>query len=113
MLIELVPGVVLVATEEGNLTRFGGYGYLAGTVPVMPDDLDGRAKILNSPARVDITVLEPVTYEVVARTLSRPDGSWCVPYLRTDLMFTVIGTDRHRQVNSAIQDWISPTQMAE
>jgi hypothetical protein len=109
----LIAGMPALMIEIGRLDRFGGDGYLAGTLPSAPDGPDGRARILNVPARIDITVLEPITHEVVARTWSRPDGSWRVPYLSTDLQFTIIGTDRSGQVNSAIQDWIYPAPMVE
>lgn len=85
-------------------------GLLGGGIP-SGDDADGRARVLNVPARIDITVLEPITFAVVARTWSRPDGTWQVPYLNEAMQFMVIGTDRSKQVNSAIQDWVYPAPM--
>lgn len=90
---------------------FGGVGLLGGYLPDPAIDVDGRARILNVPARIDITVLEPITFAVVARTWSRPDGTWQVPYLNEAMQFMVIGTDRSKQVNSAIQDWVYPAPM--
>ena len=109
----LIGSIPTLAVEDGRRDRFGGSGFLGGTAPASPDGPDGRARILNVPARIDITVMEPVTHEVVARTWSSPDGTWRVPYLNVDLQFTVIGTDRGQQVNSAIQDWIRPAPMGE
>lgn len=90
---------------------YGGAGFLGGLAPNLDVEPDGRARVLNALARIDITVLEPITFAVVARTWSRPDGTWQVPYLNETMQFTVIGTDRSRQVNSAIQDWVYPAPM--
>lgn len=98
--------------DKVNRTRFGGLGRLGGDLPPEPgSDSDGRAKVMNVPSRVEITVLEPLTYEVVARTVSRADGTWEVVYLNPALEFTVIGLDRNKSVNSAIQDWVMPVPM--
>lgn len=109
MATELLLGYPTLGVERANKTRFGGDGELAGSNG--GPDADGRARVLNALARIDITVLEPITFTVVARTWSRPDGTWQVPYLDTAQQFTVIGTDRSRQVNSAIQDWVYPAPM--
>lgn len=101
-------GAGLLGGDAGG-RAFGGNGYLAGEDSAA--DVDGRARVLNVPARIDITVLEPVTFTVVARTWSRPDGTWQVPYLNEAMQFMVIGTDRSKQVNSAIQDWVYPAPM--
>lgn len=97
--------------SQERMDAFGGSGRIGGLEPGVDDDGDGRARVLNVPARIDITVLEPITFTVVARTWSRPDGTWQVPYLNESMQFMVIGTDRSRQVNSAIQDWVYPAPM--
>lgn len=111
MTAEVLFGYPAVVVEAANRTRFGGTGELGGVAPADADDADGRARVINVPARVDITVLEPITFTVVARTWSRPDGTWRVPYLNESMHFMVIGTDRSKQVNSAIQDWVLPAPM--
>lgn len=88
---------------------WGGNGRLAGSLPA--GDQDGRAKIMNVPARVQISVLVPVTWELVARTVSKDDGTWQVLYLDPTRCFTVIGSDLAMSVNSAIQDWVQPAPM--
>jgi len=110
MIFELIPGVH-ATIHPGRRDRFGGNGVIGGSPPT--GDADGRAKILNAPARVQITVLEPTTFSVVARTVSKEDGTWRVPYLDTSQRFTVIGTDWSMAVNSAIQDWVQPHPMDE
>lgn len=110
MKIEISPGYDAVADRQRR-DRFGGQGYLGGSLPVGDDD--GRAKVLNVPSQVQIMVLEPVSCVVVARALSEADGSWRVNYLDTAQRFTVIGADWEMGVNSAIQDWIQPHPMDE
>src|SRR5690606_38497200 len=90
---------------------FSGRGRLAGDAPAGPDDGDGRARVMNVPGRINIVITEPFTLAVVARTISRDDGTWEVPYLDVTKPFTVIGIDVTRQVNSAIQDWVYPAPM--
>lgn len=108
MYFEVSPGVD-AAADSFRKDRFSGSGYLGGELPV--GELDGRAKILNMPARIDVIVLEPVTCVVVARTTSAPDGTWRVRYLDPAQRFTVVGVDRRMRANSAIQDWVQPAQM--
>ena len=100
-----------VVLDKQNRTEFGGSGRLAGDPPDSEMDLDGRAKILNAPSRVDIVVLEPGTFAVIARATSRDDGTWEIPYLDAARQYTVLGVDVTRQVNSAIQDWVYPAEM--
>lgn len=109
-MFEVSPGVY-AAVNPARRDQFGGAGYLSGSIPVGEDD--GRAKILNEPARVQITVLEPITCVVVARTVSKENGTWYVPYLDTAQRFTVLGSDWSMGVNSAIQDWVQPHPMDE
>lgn len=108
-MVELLPKIHTLYAGQRRRNSFGGLGCLAGSNG--GTDADGRARVLNVPSRIDITVLEPITCTVVARTWSRPDGTWQVPYLDTAQQFTVIGTDRSKQVNSAIQDWVYPAPM--
>lgn len=84
-------------------------GRLAGDPP--QGEQDGRAKIMNVPAHVEITILEPITYWVVARTVSKSDGTWEVRYLDPAQRFTVIGADWGMGTNSAIQDWVQPAPL--
>ena len=69
----LSPGVGAVA-DPLDRREWGGMGRLAGDLP--QGDQDGRAKIVNVPAHVEITILESSTYWVVARTVSKSDGTW-------------------------------------
>lgn len=100
-----------VVFDRANRTVFGGLGRLAGDPAQSSEENDGRAKILNTPGRVDIVLLEPGTYQVVARTTSREDGTWQIAFVDTEQQFTVIGVDPMRAVNSAIQDWVYPAPM--
>lgn len=108
MRFELVPGIHGF-TDPKRRDRFGGLGFLGGMLPAGLED--GRAKIMNVPTRVDITVLEAVTFTVVARTTSKEDGTWRVLYLDPGQIFAVIGSDRRMTVNSAIQDWVRPAPL--
>lgn len=108
MQLEVSPGIYAVVGEVRR-DAFGGLGWLGGSLPA--GENDGRAKIMNVPGRVQITVLEPKTFTVVARTVSRADGSWQVRYLDPARRFTVVGTDWSMGVNSAIQDWVQPHPM--
>lgn len=105
MQVEISVGIAAVF-DQFRRDRFGGAGWLGGSMPAGDDD--GRAKVMNTPSRVQITVLEPITHEVVARTVSRPDGTWSIWYLDPLRRFTVIGSDWNISVNSAIQDWVQP-----
>lgn len=105
MIIELSPKVDALH-DRTDRRAFGGKGRLAGDFRSQQED--GRAKILNIPSRIQITVLVPFTFEVVARTVSRTNGSWQVLFLDTERRFTVIGSDLELSVNSAIQDWVQP-----
>lgn len=108
MLVEVTPGIQAIA-DQVRRDAYGGHGWLGGSLP--SGEHDGRAKIMNVPSRVQITVLEPVTYALVARTVSRPDGTWRVLYLDPERRFVVIGADWSMSVNSAIQDWVQPAPM--
>ncbi|HEY4531536.1 MAG TPA: hypothetical protein VIG97_14635 [Luteimonas sp.] len=108
MLMQVMPGLYSVF-DQVRRDQFGGHGWLGGSLP--SGDQDGRAKILNEPAVVQIVVLEPITWAVVARTVSRPDGTWKVLYLDPGQLFTIIGRDWEMRVNSAIQDWVQPAPM--
>ena len=88
----------------------GGIGYFAGDLPPDSSDTapDGRARVLNVPGRVFITVYERGGMSPIASTLSAPDGTWRISHLNPDSLYLVIGVDRRGQVNSAIQDWVRP-----
>lgn len=109
--MDIVAALDIAYFDQARRDNFGGFGVLGGRPADPGADLDGRSRVLNSPARVEVTVLQPYTFTVVARTWSRPDGTWEVLYLDTAQQFMVIGTDRSRQVNSAIQDWVYPAPM--
>lgn len=108
MLIDVSPGIKALF-DPLNRRAWGGLGRLGGALPA--GDEDGRAKIMNVPARVQITVMEALSDVVVARTVSRENGTWEVSYLDPTRLFTVIGRDYTRTVNSAIQDWVQPHPM--
>jgi hypothetical protein len=94
------------------LISSAGSGYLAGELPAgpLPDDPDGRAKILNVPARVRVDAFERSTMRCVGRAISKPDGTWRIPYLALDNVYVVAGFDDYGAVNAAIQDWIVPVE---
>lgn len=103
--------VALRGIQTSYPADLAGQGFLGGTIPVLPTDEDGRARILNEPTRVKIRVFESRTNRLVAATVSAPDGSWRVEGLALDVPFRVIGVDLARQVNSAIQDWVYAAPM--
>lgn len=108
MLLPVIVGIDTLGVEQRRRDIFGGMGFFGGQPPSPDSEADGRARVLNVPSRIDITILEPITHVVVARTWSKPDGTWRVSYLNPTMQFMVVGTDRSRRVNSAIQDWVYP-----
>ncbi len=94
-------------------SRWAGRGYLAGSAPVStdPDALDGRLRILNQPSIGRIMILDRRTFDVVATTRSRADGTWRVDRLMLDMKFLVVGVDDRGNVNAAVQDWVAPAPM--
>lgn len=96
----------------------GGGGYLAGEEPPdpNPNDYDGRARVMNSPAVLRIRVADGVTRRPVAQLWSAPDGTWRVDGLRTGHRFVVeyINDGAYTQlvggevlpVNSFVQDHV-------
>lgn len=94
-------------------SRWAGRGYLAGSAPVSvePDAPDGRLRILNQPAVGRIVALDRQSLQVVASIRSKPDGTWRIDRVRTDMLFIVIGLDDRGEVNGAVQDWVAPAQM--
>lgn len=87
---------------------YTGPAYFAGEAPTAPDDPDGRFRVLNVPTRGRITVYDRSNMVVAASTLSAPDGTWMVDYLRNDLFYVVVGWDQTGAQNAAIQDWVKP-----
>lgn len=108
-----VNGRLIGSARVSMGSRWAGMGFLAGTAPVSgdPEAPDGRLRILNQPAVGRILVLDRRTFEVVASTRSRPDGTWRVNRLRMDMKFLVVGVDDRGNVNAAVQDWVSPAPM--
>lgn len=96
--------------RPGRPAHVCGHGYFAGEPPATsdPDDPDGRAKILNVPSRVRVSIYERQTMQCLGTTLSGADGRWRVAGLLPSLPFTVIGFDSTQTVNAAIQDWVKP-----
>lgn len=94
-------------------SRWAGRGFLAGSAPVSsdPDALDGRLRILNQPSIGRIMILDRRTFDVVAVTRSRADGTWRVDRLMLDMKFLVVGVDDRGNVNAAVQDWVAPAPM--
>lgn len=90
-----------------------GDGYLAGSVPPdpNPDELDGRAKILNVPSRVHVAVFDRRTMYCVAIVLSSAAGTWMVPKLNRSRQYLIIGYDGNNAVNAAVQDCVTPAEM--
>lgn len=89
-----------------------GDGYLGGDPPVGDDD--GRAKILNAPARVLITVYamrDPLVIKYVGAVISAADGTWRMQGINRSTHYRVIGSDLNAGVNSAIQDWVLPAKL--
>jgi hypothetical protein len=89
---------------------YKGPGYLAGELPPdpNPDELDGRARILNVPSRVRIVVFDRSSLKIVTATRSAPDGTWLVDRLDPSRTYMVIGLNDAGTSNGAIQDWIVP-----
>lgn len=94
-------------------SRWAGLGFLAGSAPVSsdPDAPDGRLRILNQPAIGRIMVLDRRTFEVIATTRSRPDGTWRVDRIMLGMQLLVVGLDDRGNVNAAVQDWVVPAPM--
>lgn len=94
--------------------EFTGDGYLAGQLPPdsNPDELDGRTKILNVPARVRVVVLDRRTLRCVASVLSASDGTWVVTRLNRTRPYMIVGYLGGATVNAAIQDSVTPAEMA-
>jgi len=92
---------------------YRGKFYLGGDPPEDPQDLlspDGRAKILNKPARIRVRILERRSMVVVAEVQSDARGLWRVDHL-ADLEYLVLGLDESGNVNAAVQDWVRPAPM--
>lgn len=104
-------GITRVRCSIGS--RWAGSGYLAGSAPVSsdPDAPDGRLRILNQPAIGRIMILDRRTFDVVATTRSKADGTWRVDRLTLDMKFLVVGVDDRGNVNAAVQDWVAPAPM--
>lgn len=87
-----------------------GRGFIGGSLPETStqDAADGRAKKMNVPGRVRISVYERKTMKIVDSTISESDGSWRIAGLNPNYVFVVIGFDDRGQVNAAIQDWVKP-----
>jgi len=94
-------------------SQYHGDGYVGGALPPdpNPDDLDGRAKILNVPSRVRIVVLDRRSLFCVASTLSGLDGTWSITGLNRAYQYMVLGYDGPGTVNAAIQDCVTPAEM--
>lgn len=85
-----------------------GKGLLGGLPPGDESSSDGRARMLNVPARVKVQVFDRVTHRAVAAAVSAADGTWLIRGLEEDRLYYVIGFDPWEQVNAAIQDLVRP-----
>lgn len=85
-----------------------GHGRLGGQLPQSEDldSPDGRARILNEPARVRIVAFARNTMRVIGMVVSSPDGTWEIPNVNPEIDVVVIGFDDMGSVNAAIQDWV-------
>lgn len=100
---------VVMRAFYSKAAPYSGKGYLGGDLPSGEEDApDGRARILNVPSRVRITVLERGTLQLVGATVSDADGTWRVSGLSPDYVYMVIGSDERGLQNGAIQDWVRP-----
>lgn len=108
-----VNGQSLNRAKVSIASRWAGRGYLAGKAPITndPGAPDGRLRILNQPSVGRIMVLDRRSFDVVALTRSRPDGTWRVERLSLDMTFLVVGLDDRGGVNAAVQDWVTPATM--
>ncbi|NWF33176.1 hypothetical protein HH110_08965 [Stenotrophomonas sp. SAM-B] len=103
---------MIVQTFYRNLGQLTGDGYLGGDPPTGDDD--GRAKIVNVPSRIRVSVFvmhDAVNVIYVGSVLSGHDGVWRMAGIDRALRYRVIGTDLNAGVNSAIQDWVTPAKM--
>jgi len=66
---------------------------------------------MNHPAIGRLMILDRRTFDVVATTRSRRDGTWRVDRLALDMKFLVVGVDDRGNVNAAVQDWVAPAPM--
>lgn len=108
-----VNGREIARVQCSTGSRWAGLGYLAGSAPVSsdPEAPDGRLRILNQPAIGRIMVLDRRTFEVIAATRSRPDGTWRVDRIMLGMQLLVVGLDDRGNVNAAVQDWVVPAPM--
>lgn len=101
---------IIDATRSG---RVRGHGFFAGLAPdpLDPDQIDGRFRILNVPARGKVVVFERGSMLPVASTLSAADGTWLIEWLDPLHDFIVMGFDDTGAQNAAVQDWVRPEPM--
>jgi len=103
---------MIVQTIYRNWGPMGGDGYLGGDPPSGDDD--GRAKIVNVPSRIRVSVFamyDAVNIVYLGSVLSGHDGLWRMAGIDRSVRYRVIGTDLNASVNSAIQDWVTPAKM--
>jgi hypothetical protein len=107
--------------------KLPGYGFIGGWPPPdpNPDGYDGRAKVMNVPSAMRITVHDasaPLA-PILRQAWSRTDGTWHIGALPTEtrllVMFwndgqytTVVGGETH-PLNSFAQDHIHATPYDE
>jgi len=88
-------------------TAFAGTAMVGG-LPAVDDGPDGLLRRMNVPFQGRVFVLERSTMNVVASTLSAPNGQWRIGGLSPAFKYMVIGVDGAGTVNAAIQDWVTP-----
>lgn len=99
--------------KASRSVEYSGLTYVGGNAPSSadPDTADGRAKKLNVPGRVRVTVVERTTLRMVDSTISAADGTWRISNLNPQYTYLVFGQDDLGQVNAAAQDWVIPVPM--
>lgn len=86
--------------------RIHGKGRIAGVSP-------GLVTVDGQPAARDITLVLREEQRIVARTISKSDGSYEFKYLDQAQLFLLYAWDRHNAHNAAIADFITPALMPE
>jgi len=96
-----MSGTVLGAFLRLNPFTTGGHGYIAGTTP-------GLLTVNGSPAAREIFLIDRVTWTVMQRTTSAPDGTYRFSNLDATRIYDVIARDFAGVYNDVIRARITP-----